>query len=243
VTVATPRLPPSQAESSEPLTLPARLSYNLVARHYDRWHWQEFWRRNEFPVVHKFLRALSRPRLVLDVGTGTGLYLQSFAAVGLSSVGIDISENMLGIAHDRCGGTAILVQADAVALPLRKRIADIALAARVLSHVQELPLALKEVARVLTIGGHFILTDVDPDHDYRATRIALAGRSIYIDTYKWPVEHVIAYAREVGLSFVRGRRITAKNLTWLPEDEAFKSIDRTGSRPISHVLLFRRVRS
>jgi ubiquinone/menaquinone biosynthesis C-methylase UbiE len=222
-------------------TLAPRHAYNLAARQYDAWHWQEFWRRNEVPVVRALVGRGATPGEVLDLGTGTGLYLGGFIADRWDGVGVDVSEGMLTVARAKLGASARLVQAEATALPLRRSTFDVVVAARVMSHVSDLRGALAEAARVTRTGGLLTLTDVDPAHDYAATRIAVGDQLVYIDTYKWTAQQIIAAAHEVGYSFKRAKRLTAKNVAWLPDDESFRSIDRSGSRPIGHILVFRRV--
>lgn len=225
-----------------PRVLPARTAYNLVARHYQHWHWQTFWRRNEAPLVLRYVSRLRGIRSVLDVGTGTGLYAGMLSVPGRHVVGLDVSENMLTVARSSGSNSVGWVQADAVALPLRSRSFDLVIAARVFSHVQELAAAVSESARVAREGGYVIITDVDPAHDYRATRLRIGSRDIFIDTYKWSAGQITAFAEADGLELRKIQRLTAKNAKWLPEDEAFHSVDRTGSRAIGHVLIFRRAR-
>jgi ubiquinone/menaquinone biosynthesis C-methylase UbiE len=221
-------------------TLSPRAAYNLVAGTYDRWHWQEFWRRNEVPLVHQYIEKIVQTHRVLDIGTGTGLYAELMALRSSYVTGVDISEQMLGVAQARVGMSVSLIQADVEALPIKKETFDFVIAARVFSHVDDLSQGMREVARVVRDGGYFILTDVDSRHDYRATRILTDNRMIYIDTHKWTEAQIRNVATSVGFTLKKAKRLTAKNLKWLPDSPLFHSIDQSGSRPISRMFVFRR---
>ena len=231
----------SDVSGSESHPLRPRAAYNMLAVHYDQWHWQRFWRENEAPLVAKWFPRATRPLAALDAGCGTGFYLKLMRDRGFRTTGLDISENMLAVARTRLTGSANLVQGDVSSLPVRSRSHDIMLIARVLTHVGDLRAAMREAARVIKVGGFLIVTDIHPEHDYPATRIPVNGRFIYVDTFKWTPQEVIAEAQAAGCHFKQGRRLTAKNLRWLPDnDPAFRNLDRSGSRPVSHLMLFRR---
>jgi|GEM_PF-2804103 len=233
-------LPESVVDSSL-RTLGPRAAYNLIANQYDAWHWQEFWRRNEVPLVLRYLERLRGLRTALDIGTGTGLYAGLLASRDVRVVGMDLSEKMLSVARKRLQDGVHLIQGDAIAVPVARESFDVVIAARVFSHVSDISRALAEAARVLRDGGHFIMTDVDPSHDYRATRIAIGKRVVYIDTYKWTAEQIISFAEDVGFTLKKMRRLTANNLQWLPDSPSFHSLDRTGSRAVGQILVFRRI--
>lgn len=208
---------------SKPLA--PREAYNLVARNYDEWTWQRFWRMAEAPIVTRELLR-SRSRKFLDVGCGTGPYLRRLAPMGLNGIGLDISEEMLGEARRRGGNLHALVQGDARFLPFKPRSFEAVLMARVLSHIGELDIALSEVARVLRSGGVFVLTDVHPNHAYENTRIPLENTKISIETFKHSIDDIMRMAmetnklRSTNLEFVRKSTITPEwaNLVGVPND-------------------------
>jgi len=233
-------VPRSDSAATPDSPLSPRAAYNILAKHYDAWYWQEFWHRNEAPLVGEAFRRVSGRQRLLDIGTGTGFYAARATESGWDSVGMDISENMLDVAREHYGSRIQLVHADVGSLPFHRAVFDVAIAARVLTHVRDVKSALAEAARVLSVGGRLVVTDVDAAHDYRATRMQIGDSMIYVDTYKHTAPEIITAAHAVGLVFKRGRRLTAQNVAWLPDTEEFKSIDRSGSRPIAYVLTFRR---
>lgn len=87
---------------------------------------------------------------VLEVGCGTGLILERIAGFTRTARGVDLSAGMLSRARSR--GLAV-VQASATALPIASASVDVACSFKVLAHVQDVELALREMTRVVRPGG------------------------------------------------------------------------------------------
>ncbi|HEV2386637.1 MAG TPA: class I SAM-dependent methyltransferase [Candidatus Acidoferrales bacterium] len=111
-------------------------------------------------------RALRRCRLgagarVLDVGCGTGRWLERLNRAGMAPIGTDRTPAMLGIAREMLPG-AVLLAADAQRLPFADASFDCVLAVTVLQHLrwEEQALALQEMARVSRPGAHIVLLDL-----------------------------------------------------------------------------------
>jgi ubiquinone/menaquinone biosynthesis C-methylase UbiE len=180
-----------------PKSAKARQAYNLAARRYDDWSWQRFWRLVEAPLVLNGI-VKERPSQVLDIGCGTGWYLNSLLESNIQGVGLDISEGMLDIARERLGRSGLLVQGDARALPFKDRAFSCLLMARVLSHISETETAIDELSRELRSTGTLWLTDVHPQHAYEATRLPFGHEKILVETYKHEMEELIEVAWRVG---------------------------------------------
>ncbi len=99
--------------------LPPREAYNLASESYDEWSWQQFWRHNEVPVVLSLLGDLTRSSRVLDIGAGTGYYVEQLSRNGADVTGLDVSEGMLSQAYKKLGERARLVKGDACTSCLR----------------------------------------------------------------------------------------------------------------------------
>lgn len=115
--------------------------------------------------------ALASGSTVLDVACGTGDLCCELKAQGHRPFGFDISWGMLRAAR-RCGP---LVQADALALPVRDRAADGVTCGFALRNVVDLPLLLQEFARVLRRGGRLSILEVGEP----SSAVARAGHELY----------------------------------------------------------------
>ena len=88
---------------------------------------------------------------VLDVGTGTGRAALLLAREGAAVVGVDASDEMLGIARRRAteeGASVSFARGDAHALDFPDRSFDVAVSLRVLMHAPQWRTCLEELCRV-----------------------------------------------------------------------------------------------
>jgi SAM-dependent methyltransferase len=96
-------------------------------------------------IAQKALEGL-KARSALDIGTGTGVFAEAFAQLGLFTVGVDPRADRLEVARNRVKG-ARFVEARAESLPFPDGSFDLAFFGLSLHHL-EAPMALKEAARV-----------------------------------------------------------------------------------------------
>ncbi len=220
----------------------ARTGYDLAARNYDSWSWQEFWEKNETPVIEQTLRSLTSAR-ILDIGVGTGRYFQLIRSMGHEVYGIDVSAEMLAVAakrFDRSSFEPYLREGDVRSIPFYRQLFDCILCCRVLSHVDDISLALSEMLRVLRRGGVALITDVDGRHRYDATRIPVQGKDVLIRIYKHTLEEVVNAASDVGFVVEEARLVHANDLHWRPPERDFPKIDWSGRTPISYQVALRK---
>jgi SAM-dependent methyltransferase len=97
-------------------------------------------------VAHVASYARLRDALVLDVGAGSGSFLQEFAAAGARCVGLDLAKDF------GAPGTALLL-GDAQALPVRGGAVDVCFSSNVLEHVPDPWRMAGEMVRVTRPGG------------------------------------------------------------------------------------------
>jgi demethylmenaquinone methyltransferase / 2-methoxy-6-polyprenyl-1,4-benzoquinol methylase len=97
---------------------------------------------------------------VLDLGCGTGKLGTLLARRGRPVIGVDLSHEMLIRAAATPGRRLTLVQGSAFALPFRDRSFSGVVSGFVLRNLDDLPLAFRELARVLDPGAPVALVDI-----------------------------------------------------------------------------------
>ena len=136
-------------------------AYQLTARWYDK----------IFEPINKGLRLLGlrmfRPKKgmsILDVGCGTGSYLEFFKKFQCSLFGIESSPAMLAIAKERLGGGADLYHGSAADMPYPDQSFDLIVSMLVLHEIDHLIrlTVIDEIKRVLKPSGKILLIDFNP---------------------------------------------------------------------------------
>lgn len=137
-----------------PPPLEARDAYGLWAARYPAEPHNALMRLEQH-VVAPMIRSAA-PRRALDVGTGSGRYLPVIASSGARLVvGIDASMAMLA----RQAPSRLCVCGDARRLPFGDGSFDLVSGLLIVGDLPDLDAWFREVARVLTVGGHLIYSD------------------------------------------------------------------------------------
>ncbi len=98
--------------------------------------------------------------IALDAGCGTGRYLELLAKAGARrAIGVDRSEAMLQRVHSPA---APVILADLREIPLASTSIDVVVAGLVFMDVPELAPAMREIARVLRVGGVLVYSVLHP---------------------------------------------------------------------------------
>lgn len=106
--------------------------------------------------------------VVLEVGAGTGNFLNLFASEDRRLIAVDVTDEMLRRAQ-KSFPVIDLVLADGKALPFASRSIDLVACAQMLHHVHDpLPL-LKEMRRVATEDGGVLVVDQVAPESYEQT--------------------------------------------------------------------------
>jgi ubiquinone/menaquinone biosynthesis C-methylase UbiE len=108
----------------------------------------------EEALLHRFSNYL-------DIGCGTGALLSLIAQHrdGARLYGLDLSEQMLKVAHDRLGQSAELVLGDSERLPFEDAKFDLITCTFSFHHYPNPESVMAEIGRVLTIHGKLIIAD------------------------------------------------------------------------------------
>ena len=147
---------------------PLRREYSRIAPRYDtRW---------KFYVEASIQETLRRLHVapedhVLDVGCGTGTFLESLALASPQAqlTGVDLSGDMLEVARRKLGAAIDLKQARAETLPFGEAVFDVVVSTNVFHFIRHPVAALREMFRVLKPSGRIVITDWCDD--YLACRV------------------------------------------------------------------------
>lgn len=116
------------------------------------------------------VREFARGARVLEAGCGTGLVLDKLARVAREAHGFDLSAGM--VAKARARGLSVSL-GSVTQVPFRTDSFDLVCSFKVLAHVPDIELALRELARVTRPGGTLVLEFYNPwSLRYLAKRIA-----------------------------------------------------------------------
>lgn len=147
-----------QPAPEEPLSGPLS-RYDDVAAWYD-----ETFRQSYTTGPHSSSALLanlvaSRAGRCVDIGCGTGFNAEALAECGLGTTGVDTSIEALGIARTH---GVIPVLADAARTPFPDAVVDTVVATHIHTDVDDMAPILREVARLLRVGGRFLYLGTHP---------------------------------------------------------------------------------
>jgi len=129
---------------------------------------------NEHLARYAFAVRLASGKRVLDAGCGAGYGSAELVKSALSVTGVDIAAEAVGFAREHYRLPNLhFEQASCTALPHRNAAFDLVVAFEVIEHLPDWRAFLVEVRRVLTPGGHFIVST--PNKRYYAESRARAG--------------------------------------------------------------------
>lgn len=124
------------------------------------WFARSVVRRREYAM--RIIRQLDLPARanVLDVGFGSGIYLELLARLGFRCTGVDLSTKMIEATRKRLQTAGIdgiaLFRGDIEDLPLEDESQDLVLSMGVLGYLPDVDRAVCEIRRVLKPGGYWV---------------------------------------------------------------------------------------
>jgi ubiquinone/menaquinone biosynthesis C-methylase UbiE len=142
----------------------------------------EFVRSKELECIVNFYRFVKeqaqQPLTVLELGCGNGYALEALTALDRSDQfwGLDFSDELLAIAHNRAMPNCVLEKGDARALSAELPVFDCVYTERCLINIldwNEQQEALRQIAKVLKPGGYFLMIEgfADGLRNYNKARL------------------------------------------------------------------------
>jgi len=106
-------------------------------------------------------------KLAADIGAGTGFITEGLIQRGLRVITVDQSEAMLREMKHKFQDidTVDYRVGEAENLPIEDKVVDYVFANMCLHHVENPPVAIKEMARILKPSGRLVVTDLD-EHNF-----------------------------------------------------------------------------
>lgn len=133
-----------------------RQHYDAVADTYDHHYDYRRGRKYHTHLSNHLIQALPEGGNLLDIGCGTGLFVEKYIQNGGCGTGLDISEKMVAKARRRCPGCEFMV-GTGENLPFNDGSFNAVSSVLVFSYVKNPVAMLSEVYRVLTPGGSVAL--------------------------------------------------------------------------------------
>ena len=134
------------------------VKYDRIGDSYD------LTRRPDPRIVDRLVSLLDADAgaLVLDVACGTGNYTFALEERGMVTVGVDLSQTMLGMARAKHPDLP-LVCADGAALPFATDAFAHAITTLGIHHMPDLTAVVRNVRRVVAEGGRYIIFSALPE--------------------------------------------------------------------------------
>lgn len=130
--------------------------YDEMAEVYDRRYDQGPGRSYHAHLSEKVMDSLPPGGRLLDIGCGTGLFVERYCERGGRAVGLDLSPKMIERARDRCRSAEWTVGTGET-LPFRDDVFDAVSSLLAFSYFRDPDRMLAEVLRVLRPGGRLSL--------------------------------------------------------------------------------------
>jgi cyclopropane fatty-acyl-phospholipid synthase-like methyltransferase len=133
------------------------------------------------------IKSLATGRRLLDVGCGTGFFLELAAAEGFVAYGIEFSNVAISLARDDIRANIICGDVNSLLKQGTDKF-DVVTAFDIIEHVQHPVQFLEDIREVLVPGGLLVLSTPDTEHFLR-----------YLMRSKWPMlqpmQHTVLFSR------------------------------------------------
>jgi ubiquinone/menaquinone biosynthesis C-methylase UbiE len=120
--------------------------------------------------------------VIVDIACGTGRWLEHFLNRGArSSIGFDLSPEMLNEARRKPLLQNRLMQADCLSIPVLSNSTDLAICSFAVSYVDDLGCLASELSRIVKVGGHLVITDFHPSGHLRGWKRSFRHRESLVE--------------------------------------------------------------
>ena len=186
-----------------------RNKFNQEASEYDRSKASQF-AKQSYPYILNTLMPISF-ETVLDVGCGTGTLLYQILdhKPQVIATGLDFSPKMLEIAREKLPKRVELTEGDAEELPYKAKGFDVVVASDILRYTTDPEKVIKEMYRVLKIGGKIILCDFCIVNSLRAVKNLFNPLSKDAGLRVYGEDEVKDFFTEAGFDFVNYTKVTS----------------------------------
>ena len=138
------------------------------------------------------IASVQPSKLAADIGAGTGFLTQGLIQRGLRVIAVDQSEAMIKEMGKKFQGIDTIDYriGEAENLPIEDKVVDYVFANMYLHHVENPPVAIKEMARILKLGGMLVITDLD-EHNFEFLKTEQHDRWLGFkreDVKRWFIE-------------------------------------------------------
>jgi SAM-dependent methyltransferase len=168
--------------------------------------WAETYDETPNPVVEMDARytldvlAPEPGEQILDAGCGTGRHLGPLLRARSNPVGVDFSRGMLEIARRNYPEVPLAIADLQRPLPFENKRFDAVLCALIGEHLDELPLALREMHRVLIAGGRLVFSVYHPEMAAvgKEANFERSGVEYRLGAYRYTVEDYANLLEDAG---------------------------------------------
>jgi ubiquinone/menaquinone biosynthesis C-methylase UbiE len=146
------------------------------------------------------INPLAGQRL-LDVGCGTGRWMDIARERGARVAGVDRTRQILEVAGGKPRLSGQVALGDVLGLPFAASTFDVVVCSFVLGYLDDRDLSIREMARVVKPGGRFIISDLHPEALRRGwTSSFRDAKTIYeIERRQYELGDIQGAARTSGL--------------------------------------------
>ncbi len=184
-----------------------RNNFNQEAKEYDRSKASQF-AKQSYPYILNTLMPISF-ETVLDIGCGTGTLLYQILdnKPQVIATGLDFSPKMLEVAREKLPKRVELTQGDAEELPYKDKSFDLVVASDILRYITDPEKVVKEMYRVLKMGGKIILCDFCTINPLRAVKNLFNPLSKEAGLRIYGEDEVKNFLSEAGFDFVNYTKV------------------------------------